>query len=154
DELPPPTDPRQLQVLSRLAELLATAFQETAVLDFVLDELLKIVPRTERGLVLVYEIEGGELEPRSIRAPGGHPPARVGYSRTLLKQALARREGLVIIDASTEGRAASSETMLSLGHRSVLCVPITFRNEVFGVLQLDAAPNVGPFNEAELATAL
>lgn len=153
DELPPPTDPRQLHVLNRLAELLATAFQETAVLDFVLDELLKIVPRTERGLVLVYEVEGGELVPRSIRAPGA-VPARAGYSRTLLKQALARREGLVIIDASTEGRAASSETMLSLGHRSVLCVPITFRNEVFGVLQLDAAPNVGPFTEAELATAL
>jgi sigma-B regulation protein RsbU (phosphoserine phosphatase) len=153
EELPPPTDPRQLHVLNRLAELLATAFQEGAVLDFVLDELLKIVPRSERGLVLVYEVEGGELVPRSIRAPGG-APARVGYSRTLLKQALARREGLVIIDASNEAKASSSETMLSLGHRSVLCVPITFRNEVFGVLQLDAAPGSGAFNEAELATAL
>jgi len=38
--------------------------------------------------------------------------------------------------------------------RSVLCVPITFRNEVFGVVQLDGRPGGGPFTEGELGTAL
>ena len=133
---PAPTDPRQAQVLIRLAEILGTAFQEHAVLDFVLDELLKAAPRADRALVLTSEEEGGELVPTSIRAPGG-APAKVGYSRTLMKQALARREGLVIIDASSEGKASGSDSLLMLGLRSVLCVPITFRNEVFGVVQLD-----------------
>jgi serine phosphatase RsbU (regulator of sigma subunit) len=150
---PAASDPQQAQVLVRLAELLGTAFEENAVVDFVLDELLKAVPRAERGLVLVYEIEGGELTPRSIRAPGG-APARVGYSRTLMKQALARREGLVIIDASSEGRAAGSDSMLMMGLRSVLCVPLTFRNEVFGIVQLDGRPGAGAFTESELGTAL
>src|SRR6478735_7209736 len=107
---------RQAQVLIRLAEILGTAFQEQAVLDFVLDELLKAAPRAERGLVLVYEEEGGELVPSSIRAPGG-APARVGYSRTLMKQALARREGLVIIDAGSEGKASGSDSLLMMGLR-------------------------------------
>ena len=154
-ELEPPvaSDPRQAQLLIRLAEILGTAFQEHAVLDFVLDELLKAAPRAERGLVLVYEEEGGELVPSSIRAPGG-APARVGYSRTLMKQALARREGLVIIDAGSEGKAAGSDSLLMMGLRSVLCVPITFRNEIFGVVQLDGRPGGGPFTESELGTAL
>ncbi len=154
-ELDPPvaSDPRQAQLLIRLAEILGTAFQEHAVLDFVLDELLKAAPRAERGLVLVYEEEGGELVPTSIRAPGG-APARVGYSRTLMKQALARREGLVIIDAGSEGKAAGSDSLLMMGLRSVLCVPITFRNEIFGVVQLDGRSGSGPFTESELATAL
>jgi serine phosphatase RsbU (regulator of sigma subunit) len=150
---PPPTDPRQAQLLVRLAELLGTAFQEATILDFVLDELLRAVPRAERALVLAADAEGGELVPRSIRAPGG-APAKVGYSRTLMKQALARREGLVIIDASSEGKAAGSDSLLIMGLRSVLCVPITFRNEVFGVVQLDGPPSGGPFTEAELGTAL
>ena len=154
-ELDPPlaSDPRQAQLLIRLAEILGTAFQEHAVLDFVIDELLKAAPRAERGLVLVYEDEGGELVPSSIRAPGG-APARVGYSRTLMKQALARREGLVIIDAGSEGKAAGSDSLLLMGLRSVLCVPITFRNEIFGVVQLDGRPGGGPFTESELGTAL
>jgi serine phosphatase RsbU (regulator of sigma subunit) len=153
-DLPAPTDPRQAQVLIRLAEILGTAFQESAVLDFVLDELLKSAPRAERGLVLTYEEEGGELVPTSMRAPGGVAPARVGYSRTLMKQALARREGLVILDASSEGKASNSDSLLMLGLRSLLCVPITFRNEVFGVVQLDGRPGGGPFTEGELGTAL
>ena len=154
-ELDPPlaSDPRQAQLLIRLAEILGTAFQEHAVLDFVLDELLKAAPRAERGLVLVYEEEGGELVPSSIRAPGG-APARVGYSRTLMKQALARREGLVIIDAGSEGKAAGSDSLPMMGPRSLLCVPITFRNEIFGVVQLDGRSDSGPFTESELATAL
>ena len=41
-----------------------------------------------------------------------------------------------------------------MGLRSVLCVPITFRNEIFGVVQLDGRPGSGPFTESELATAL
>ena len=154
-ELDPPvaSDPRQAQILIRLAEILGTAFQEHAVLDFVLDELLKAAPRAERGLVLVYEEEGGELVPTSIRAPGG-APAKVGYSRALMKQALARREGLVIIDAASEGKASGSDSLLMMGLRSVLCVPITFRNEIFGVVQLDGRPGGGPFTESELGTAL
>jgi sigma-B regulation protein RsbU (phosphoserine phosphatase) len=149
----PPADARQAKLLARLAEILGTAFHEQALLDFVLDELLAATPRAERGLVLVYEVEGGELVPKSTRTPGG-VPARVGYSRTLLKQTLARREGLVIIDAGIEGRAAGSESLLIMGVRSVLCVPITFRNEIFGILQLDGAPNQSPFTEAELSNAL
>ena len=154
-ELDPPvaSDPRQAQVLIRLAEILGTAFQESAVLDFVLDELLKAAPRAERGLVLVYEEEGGELVPSSIRAPGG-APARVGYSRALMKQALARREGLVSSTPASEGKASGSDSLLMMGLRSVLCVPITFRNEIFGVVQLDGRPGSGPFTESELATAL
>ena len=152
-EPPIATDPRQAKVLARLAEILATAFQEAAVLDCVLDELLKVVPRAERGLVLVYEGETGELVPKSIRAPHG-TPAKVGYSRALMKQALARREGLVIVDAGSEGKASGSDSLLLMGLRSVLCVPITFRNEVFGVLQLDGSPSGGTFSEDELATAV
>ena len=140
-------------MLVRLAEILATAFQEGAVLDFVLDELLTAVPRAERGLVLVYEGESGELMPKSIRGPGA-APAKIGYSRTLMKQALARREGLVIIDAGSEGKASGSDSLLLMGLRSILCVPITFRNEVFGVLQLDGSPSSGTFTEDELGTAL
>jgi len=154
-ELDPPVtnDLRQAEVLVRLAEILGTAFQEQAILDFVLDELLKAAPRAERALVLVYEEEGGELVPTSIRAPGG-APARVGYSRALMKQALARREGLVIIDAGSEGKASGSDSLLMMGLRSVLCVPITFRNEIFGVVQLDGRPGSGSFTESELGTAL
>ena len=103
--------------------------------------------------MLVYEEEGGELVPTSIRAPGG-APAKVGYSRTLMKQALARREGLVIVDAGSEGKASGSDSLLMMGLRSVLCVPITFRNEIFGVVQLDGRPGGGPFTESELGTAL
>ena len=82
-ELDPPlaSDPRQAQLLIRLAEILGTAFQEHAVLDFVLDELLKAAPRAERGLVLVYEEEGGELVPTSIRAPAARRPRSATAAR-------------------------------------------------------------------------
>jgi hypothetical protein len=74
-ELDPPvaSDPRQAQLLIRLAEILGTAFQEQAVLDFVLDELLKAAPRAEAA-GLVYEEEGGELVPTSIRARAARRP--------------------------------------------------------------------------------
>ena len=144
---PAPTDPRQAQVLVRLAEILGD----------------RLPGRRGPRLRARRAAQGGAARrPRpgaaSTRSTAGswcrqHPrpggaPAKVGYSRTLMKQALARREGLVIVDAGTEGKASGSDSLLMMGLRSVLCVPITFRNEVFGVLQLDGHAGAAPFTES------
>ncbi|HEY8550561.1 MAG TPA: SpoIIE family protein phosphatase [Vicinamibacterales bacterium] len=143
----------QATLLYRLAELFATDFQESAILDFVIGELLNAIPRAERALVLVLEPGTGALVPRAVRTRDGRPPETT-YSRTLLNQALTRREGLVIVDASRDLLAAGSHSMLLMGMRSILCAPITFRNEIYGIVQLDSATGAAPFGQAELAAAL
>lgn len=150
---PGPAVEGRTTVLYRLAELLGTAFQEPAVLEFVVDELLAMIPRAERGLVLMQPSGDAPLVPRAVRTRKG-VPVQMSYSRTLLEEALKRREGLVVVDASQEALATGSDSMMLLGMRSVLCVPITFRDEVFGIVQLESLPAVAPFGRPELAAAV
>ncbi len=143
----------QAGLLYRLAGILGTAFDERALLDFVLVELLASIPRAERGLILLRDAATGDLAPAIARTRTGRPPA-MSYSRTILDAALRKREGVVIIDASQEARLTGAESMVMFGIRSVIAVPIAFRDEVYGVVQIDSVAAAAPFGRAELDQAL
>jgi serine phosphatase RsbU (regulator of sigma subunit) len=146
-------DTQQTGLLYRLAEILGKAFDERTLLDFVLVELLGAVPRAERGLILIRDEATGQLTPRTARTRTGKPPAMT-YSRTILDNALRKREGLVIVDAAQEAKLTGAESMFMFGIRSIIAVPIAFRDDVFGVVQLDSIPTGAPFERTELTKAV
>jgi serine phosphatase RsbU (regulator of sigma subunit) len=147
------SDTQQTGLLYRLAEILGTAFDERTLLEFVLVELLGAVPRAERGLILIRDDATGQLVPRNARTRTGKPPAMT-YSRTILDSALRKREGLVIVDAAQEAKLTGAESMFLFGIRSIIAVPIAFREDVFGVVQLDSIPSGAPFERTELTKAV
>jgi phosphoserine phosphatase RsbU/P len=123
----------RLRLQSRLGSMSGGAFDERALLSFVLDELFVAMPQADSAVIMLPDGSGGfETCASKTRSPGSRA---VAFSRTLVSQVTARREAVLLIGVETAGGASVSESIVSLGIRSAICVPLVFDGQVYGVIQ-------------------
>ncbi len=133
---------RRLEQMYAITRAIGQTFVEQQLLELVLRGLFDLLPQIERGGVLLLDRPGGELEPRVARDREWRE-VFVPVSRTIVRQVMAERQGVLSIDPSSDQRFATSETMDSLRMRSVICAPLVARGEVFGVIQVDGMARGG-----------
>jgi sigma-B regulation protein RsbU (phosphoserine phosphatase) len=126
----------KLQVVLEITQNLGGALDLDPLLDRLLEQLLRLFPQADRGLVLLCE--GDRQILRAQRGRGGQETSMLPYSRTVVRHALEEGVGLWSEDVQEDERFQSSQTLTSLGMHSVLCVPmISPAGKRLGVLQLD-----------------
>jgi signal transduction histidine kinase len=137
---------------SRLANLAVmyeatNAISEILDVDALLDRILELVLRTtdaDHGCALVQDSETGELMPKAIRSRSNRGPAEFVVSRTVVDHVFRQRVGLLVADAAADERFRGGESIAKHQIREVICVPMTGRHDVVGVLFLDTlAPASG-----------
>ena len=141
----------RLRFLADFARIGTLVFDEPALVTFIADELLALVPRADRSVVLTRE--GEALVPRAARMRTGQPTEIVA-SRQLLDDVMTRREAVLAIDTQADARYSESESIFALGIRAAICAPMLFQDEIYGVVQVDSASPGVPFQEADVALVL
>ena len=143
---------RRVEVLGELAADLAQTFDEQTMFGRVMERLFELLPRAERGLLLIQD-DGGALVPKIARTRAGED-VRIGASRTLLQEVISRRQGILSVDAQGDQRFSAAESLIASGIRTLVCVPLYAYDRVYGVIQVDSTRGTLPFVEADLALAL
>jgi adenylate cyclase len=121
-----------------------------------LDELLTrilaiafdLIP-ADNGVILLRDSVSKELVIQAMRQrkPG---QGKVLVSGTLLKQVQGTRQGVLTSDAITDERFAGSQSIIAVGMRSGMAVPLLSGDEVKGVLFLDSRERVAAFTTKDL----
>ncbi len=122
---------RQLAVLSDVSKALV----ESTGLDDNLARILRAASdaaHAERATLLLMD-ESGQMVPRVNEPP--YSPALV--SEALISAAARSRAGILSLDAQQDLRFSTSQSVISQGIRSCLCVPIWADNRILGMLLLD-----------------
>lgn len=127
---------RRLQLMYDVGEALASTLNEDALLQEILIRIFDVFPGVERGAVLVLSEDREQLLPRISRTREGKD-VDVAVSRTMVWDAIDNRRAILSLDAAHDERFAAAQTVQSLALRAVACVPMLFRDEVFGVIHLD-----------------
>ncbi len=140
----------RLRFLEDLGRMSRSAFDEAALVRFVLDEILALVPPADRAAILLWDRESGRLVPAGGRTRGG-PAAALRVSRTLVEDAVRRREAVLAVDVADDARYARAESMVALGLRSAIAVPMLFADEVCGVIEVDSTTPGRRLGQADLA---
>ncbi|MCJ7738102.1 MAG: PAS domain S-box protein [Anaerolineae bacterium] len=145
---------RELAMLHRVGQTLASTLDQNQVLDAVLDEMCSLLSATGASVWL--------LDPQSEelvchRSIGPRSEAVVGW-RLRLGEGIAgwvarSGESLIVPDTHADERFyAGVDQRLGLGLRSILTAPLRVKETVIGVIQvLDTA--VDHFSSADLAAA-
>jgi serine phosphatase RsbU (regulator of sigma subunit) len=143
----------RLQFLSELGGLLGQTFDEEALLSRILDKLFELLPQAERGSVLLKESEDGPLTPRASRSrdPKG---GAVVTSRTLLREVMEKREGILSANALEDERFSKAGSMFDVGIRSLMCAPILDETGVHGVIHVDSTRSGFPFGADDMQLLL
>lgn len=133
-------------------------------IDQLLNRMLELLCRSvpaERGCVLLRRDGTDVLDPKALY--WRKPEARQGefpLSKTIVEHVLRERLGLLVTDAAQDERFASGQSIIALGIREVICVPMKGRHESIGVLYLDTqSPRVAVesgtrFSDDHLALAI
>ncbi|MBS2020798.1 MAG: GAF domain-containing protein [Deltaproteobacteria bacterium] len=126
----------------------------TQLLERILQIAFDLIP-CDNGVILLRDPQSGELVIQAMRQrkPG---QGKVLVSDTLLKQVEATKQGVLTSDAISDDRFQSSHSIIALGVRSAMAVPLLSGDEVKGVMFLDSRERIAAFvtKDLEVLTAI
>jgi sigma-B regulation protein RsbU (phosphoserine phosphatase) len=140
----------RLSMLWRISQLFNSTLDLKEVLNLVIDEVIAAL-QAERGIVLLYDPDGQlqirvarGLDQQTIESP------EFVFSRSVVER--VGREGTpqLTSDAQDERWLKGRESVVSLGLRSVLCVPLQIKGATVGVIYVDNRLQIGVFMPADL----
>jgi adenylate cyclase len=150
----------QLRALADMSARITTTLDVNTVLEEAMDIVIALT-RAERGYIILVNSETGQLDYRVAREDSLSPMSRYGgdspagkpqISNTILRHVLDAREALLADNAFQDERLQGNVSIANFALRSVLCVPLSYRDNVIGVVYVDNRLQAGIFTEREKNT--
>lgn len=140
----------RLRLLYRLSQTFNSSLDLDEVLNRVMDEVITIT-RAERGFVMLRESDGRlrfhaarGIDQQTIDTPEFH------ISRGLVTRVAEEGQPLLTSDAQSDDRLSMRHSVVYLGLRSILCVPMHSKNKLIGIIYVDNRLQTGIFTQADL----
>lgn len=136
--------------------------------DALLERIMELTFQSieaDRGCVMLRNSETGQFEPKAVRYRAGvNRDEKITLSRTIMDHVLREKQGVLVSDAARDDRFRGGQSIVRLGIREAICVPMKGRHETLGVLYLDTSTGpkaivtsgnpTGKFTEDHLALAI
>ncbi|MEM6551751.1 MAG: ATP-binding protein [Planctomycetota bacterium] len=137
----------QLTVMYELLATIGSTADKQQLYERVMDVVYEYFS-ADRAFILLYdnprEPDSG-LEPVTVRrrlvGAGGvdtDAKAPITYSRTIVKYVTRKRMGVLTSNAMNDTRFTTGDSVQAYGIRSAMCVPITYKDLIYGVIHLDS----------------
>ncbi len=146
----------RLALLCRLSQTFNSSLDLDEVLNRVMDEVVAAM-HAERGFVMLRDPEGQMV----FRAARGMDRETIDQpqfqvSRSVVERVAREGQPIHTSDAQSDARFSMRQSVQTLGLRSILCVPLTTKDAVTGVIYVDNRLQAGIFapNDLELLSAI
>jgi sigma-B regulation protein RsbU (phosphoserine phosphatase) len=148
----PAPNREHLATLYEITRTLNSSLDLDEVLDNVMDRVIEVTG-AERGFLMLHDPETNDLAFRVARGMDRSdldtPVFQV--STTIVREVWKTGKALLTDNAQYDTRFKRGESIMLLGLRSILCVPITIKERLIGLVYVDNRLQVGLFNEEHLA---
>jgi signal transduction histidine kinase len=128
-----------LQIMYRTA----LAVSHTLDIDQLLARIMEMIFEwvdADRGCIMLKDIDTGELVPKVRRQRGETLSGeRITISQTILDYVVDRNEGVLTSNAREDDRWDAAKSILRMGVREAICVPMQGRYDVVGVIYIDTS---------------
>ncbi|MCY3866891.1 MAG: GAF domain-containing protein [Chloroflexi bacterium] len=148
------TELRQLRALSEMSTRITNSLNIETVLGETM-ELVIVLTKAERGCIVLANDDTGELEFR-VSSEGGLMGPRMEssdqpqISMSVVNEVMSTGEPLLADNAFKDERLSENQSIINFTLRSVLCVPLRYKERVIGVVYVDNRLVAGVFTEREL----
>ena len=138
-----------LDALLEISRALGRAISLDDVLPQVLNGLFRIFLQADRGYIALLDADGN-LVPRWSQARR-EDMSDFRVSRTIANEVLTRKEAILSVDALSDDRFDTSQSIADFRIRSMMCAPLLDSNDdPMGILQLDTTQQHKQFRESDL----
>ena len=128
-----------LQIMYRTA----LAVSHTMDIDQLLARIMEMIFEwvdADRGCIMLKDIETDKLVPKVRRHRRGiRTDDKITISKTILDYVVQHKEGVMTSNASDDERWDPAQSIVKLGVREAICVPMQGRYNVVGVIYIDTS---------------
>ncbi|MFC1542289.1 adenylate/guanylate cyclase domain-containing protein [Pseudomonadota bacterium] len=117
-------------------------------LENIAGKLLGIFP-ADRCAILLLDSKTDKFMPMAIRVLPGIEE-HMSISESILEEVRKTQSALFVADVSNDERFSHSASVIVQGLHSVMCAPIIFDNQFFGVIHLDSQKSAMVFSRKDL----
>jgi adenylate cyclase len=139
---------RQLQGLVRTSAVITSSLEIDRVLEEVMDTAITLT-NAERAYLMLRAEGSDELELRAARNWDRETlgEQEVTFSSSVMDTVLETGEPVLTLNAQGDSRFQGNESVLINDLRSIICIPLTLRDRVTGVLYADNRLEQGVFDQ-------
>ena len=140
----------ELATLYEIIRVLNSSLDLSETLSLVMDSLVHLTG-AERGCLMMLD-EEGNLEIRAAQHFDRETvdASDLELSHTVVRDAVEKGEPVLTTNAQLDPRFSAQESVIDYQLRSVVCVPLSVRENVIGALYLDNRMRDGVFSQADL----
>ena len=128
-----------LQVMYRTA----LAVSHTLDIDQLLQRIMELIfewVEADRGCIMLLDAQSKSLDRKAFRTRSGiNSEETIRISKTILDYVMERGEGVLTSDARQDNRWNPAASILQMGIREAICVPMQGRYGVVGVIYIDTS---------------
>jgi signal transduction histidine kinase/pSer/pThr/pTyr-binding forkhead associated (FHA) protein/ActR/RegA family two-component response regulator len=143
------TYPKTMELFHNVSNVLMGSLNLYEILDKIMDYLLDLLKRIDRGAILIRDDKTGKLKQVITRSRYKDSKGTLNYSRTIADGVLKEGKPVMMADTSHENRNAFSDSMKQI--RSVMCVPLISKDETRGVIYVDSLNKPHGFRNEDLS---
>jgi len=138
-----------LEALAGIGQVVNSTLEVDEVLQIVMDTIIRLMG-AERGFLMLRD-ERGEMGIRIARnwEQESINKSEFAISRTVVQRVIDGREAIVTTNAREDPRFGGQESIIAFNLRSILCVPLTVKSELIGVIYADNRIRSGIFSESD-----
>ncbi len=140
---------KDLRALASIGQIVNSSLDLSEVLRIVMDTIVRLTG-AERGFLMLRD-EQGKLQMRVARnwEQESIEDDDFAISRTVIDRVVEEGQPIVTTNAIEDPRFGGQDSIIAYNLRSILCVPLTVKDELIGVIYADNRIRTGLFSNAE-----
>jgi hypothetical protein len=144
------TSMKRMAFFHRVSDILVKGLPIKEALEKVLDQLFDFLIRIDRGAVILLDPETRQIKQTVSRTNMPRDESTKAFSEHVVSQVIAEKKPLVISNVQTE-QGELVDTLKVLKIECVMCVPMAFGSQIFGVFYVDSMKRPYGFREEDIA---
>ncbi|MDY7035265.1 MAG: ATP-binding protein [Thermodesulfobacteriota bacterium] len=128
------TNRKNLELIYEVSTSLMHSLDINEISEKIMDSIFSSLKRIDSGSVLLIDEKTGEVNEILSRSRSGKKNIKMNYSRTVVDRVIREGKAIVMSDISREEPGDLSESIKIKRIKSIMCVPLTCKSEIRGVI--------------------
>jgi len=140
----------QLRALQAVGAVINSSLDLSEVLRVVMDAIIELTG-AERGFLMLLDEQAGRLDVQVARNMDRKTIETSSFdiSRSIVQSVADTGEPVVTLNAQSDPRFSTQESIISYNLRSILCVPLKMKDKITGVIYADNRIASGIFGDTD-----
>ena len=145
------TDRDKLEKIYGISTLLMQSLEIEEIAQVLLNSVFSCLKGIDSAALLLLDPETGEYEQVAANSWDGLQESQMTYSRSIVHRVISEGKAIMMSDTSLEKEGDLSQSMIVLRIKSLMCVPLISKSQVFGTIYVHSTRMPFGFTRGDLS---